>query len=376
MGCEFTEEVSLLVDGELPPHEAARLRAHVEGCAGCGQAREAFLLLRQELRSYERTPDPHAQSKALAAILSGSSDEETAVTSAAARAGHRTPPREASRPSWERLAEVFGVRRLRPAHAATLALLLIATALGLRWLSGSRNSGGTRRPEASASANTNSGPTRAETASEDIEKKSKDSAAVESPTVNREKPQEPPRLASKKPNPLVGQESAQARRDGYRTRRQRREGLNNEVPREAARMETPASRPSTASAAPYPSGSLRAAASDPALRIGRHAERVERLLRSFRNARLTDDDPTFDVADARKLSKRLLYSNITLRREAAGAGDRPAEGWLDSLEPILVDISNLPNKPSPDAVGSIKERIRRRQLVGVLQAQAMLASNP
>jgi len=117
-------------------------------------------------------------------------------------------------------------------------------------------------------------------------------------------------------------------------------------------------------------------AADPASRIGRHAERVERLLRSFRNARLTDGDPTLDVADARRLSKRLLYSNIALRREAAGANDPSAEGLLDSVEPILLDIANLPNRPTPDAVGSIKERIRRRQLVGVLQAQAMLASKP
>jgi hypothetical protein len=121
---------------------------------------------------------------------------------------------------------------------------------------------------------------------------------------------------------------------------------------------------------------MRASADDPALRIGRHAERVERLLRSFRNARMNDDDPTLDVADARRLSKRLLYSNIALRREAAGAGDIAVKGWLDTLEPILLDISNLPNRPSTDAVGSIKERIRRRQLVGVLQAQAMLTSRP
>ena len=127
----------------------------------------------------------------------------------------------------------------------------------------------------------------------------------------------------------------------------------------------------------YSAASLRAeAADDPSLRIGRHAERLERLLRSFRNARLTKGDPTLDVSEARRLSRRLLYSNIALRREAAGAGDPSVEGLLDSVEPILLDISNLPDKPSPDAVGSIKERIRRRQLVGVLQAQAMLASKP
>jgi hypothetical protein len=354
MGCEFTAEVSLLVDGELPPHEAARLRAHVEACAGCRQAREAFLLLRQELRSYEPTPDPHAQSMALAAILSDSSKEEAAVPSADVRVGRRITPREAGWLSRERLAEVFGTRPLRPAHVATLALLLIATALGLRWLAGTHTSDGTRRPEAPASANTNSQPIRSESAAKDLEKRSNDSEAVDGPTILQ----------------------AKARRYHHPSRR-RREGLSGEVPpQEMARTETNALQPSSESAAPYTSGSLRATAADPSLRIGRHAERVERLLRSFRNARLNDKDPTLEVADARRLSKRLLYSNIALRREAAGAGDLPVEGLLDSLEPILLDISNLPDRPSPDAVGSIKERIRRRQLVGVLQAQAMLASKP
>src|SRR5215216_4704709 len=94
MGCDFTEEVSLLVDGELAPREAARLRAHVEGCAACTQAREAFLLFRQELRSYERAPDPHAQSRALAAILvSRTSDGEDAAPSAGVWHGRPTTPR-------------------------------------------------------------------------------------------------------------------------------------------------------------------------------------------------------------------------------------------------------------------------------------------
>ncbi|HYP52618.1 MAG TPA: hypothetical protein VEQ42_03710 [Pyrinomonadaceae bacterium] len=142
-----------------------------------------------------------------------------------------------------------------------------------------------------------------------------------------------------------------------------------------ARAETPTPLPSSRSAvAPFATERFRAAAANPSLRIGRHAERVERLFRSFRNARLTENDPTLEVADARRLSKRLLYTNIALRREAAGAGDLPVRGLLDSLEPILLDISNLPGAPSAEVVSSIKERIRRRQLVGVLQAQVMLAS--
>jgi hypothetical protein len=151
--------------------------------------------------------------------------------------------------------------------------------------------------------------------------------------------------------------------------------MSPDLPPEVARGEGPTSLPSAASSvALYAAGGLQAAAADPSLRIGRHAERVERLLRSFRNARLTEHDPTLGVADARRLSKRLLYTNIALRREAASAGDLPVEGLLNSVEPILIDISNLPNIPSPDAVGSIKERIHRRQLVGALQAQGMLAS--
>lgn len=384
MGCEFTEEVSLLVDGELPPRDAARLRAHVEGCAACEQARESFLLLREELRSYDWSPDPHAQSKALAAILD-SRTRGAAAPPTGARAGRRPAPREMVSGLWERLGEAFGGLRLRPAHVAALSLLVIGSALGLRWLAGSNTSNVTRQPEAHAVANTKGQPPLAEAAAEDGEKKSVDSDSVESRTLQQEKPQKPTHLAGANPNPRAGRESAQVRRDGHRagnerrrdlSRESRREGLGREAPRATARVETPASQPFASSVAPYVASSLRASASDPALRIGRHAERVERLLRSFRNARLTDDDPTLDVADARRLSKRLLYSNIALRREAEGAGDLPVEGLLDSVEPILLDISNLPNNPSPDAVGSIKESIRRRQLVGVLQAQAMLVSKP
>ena len=361
MGCEFTEQVSLLVDGELPTDEAARLREHVEGCAACEQARESFLLLRQELRSYEWTPDPQAQSKALASILdSRARDAEHAAPSFAPGL-------------WERLAEAFSVRRLRPAHVATLAMLLIATALGLLWLAGSNTSDITRRPEAPALANTNVGPTPAEVVKEDREKKSKDSNVVDSPTVQQAKPQSHPQLAGTKPR--VRQESARATRDNGGTNRQRPEALNVEAPRETARVTAPSSQPPLTNAVtPYTDGSLRAAAEDPALRIGRHAERVERLLRSFRNASLSDNDPTLDVADARRLSKRLLYVNIALRREAASAGDLPVAGLLDSVEPVLIDIANLPDGPSKDAVGSIKERISRRQLVGVLQTRGMPAS--
>jgi hypothetical protein len=368
MGCDFTESVSLLVDGELTPNDAARLRAHVEGCAACEQARDAFLLLRQELRSYDLSHDPHAQSKALAAIL----DSHTR--------GAEVAPRAKAWGLWERLDEAFSVLRLRPAHVAALSLLLIGTALGLRWFTGSDTPSRTRQSEARLTANTNSLPTHEEVGKNSDNSDAGDKSATHEAKSQQSKTQKGTHAAGVKPPPRAERESAQVGR-AYPKGRRTREGLSQDSTRDSTRdvalVATPALQPSSANAvALYAAGNMRAAADDPALRIGRHAERVERLLRSFRNARLTAGDPTLDVADARRLSKRLLYSNIALRREAAGAGDLSVKGWLDTLEPILIDISNLPNRPSTDAVGSIKERIRRRQLVGVLQAQAMLTSRP
>ena len=377
MDCDFTQEVSLLVDGELAPHEAARLRAHVEGCETCRQAWEVFLLLRQELRSYEWAHDPRAQSRALAAILDSRTSAVEAASPSAGAGGHRLPaPRETAWGLWERLNEASRVRRLRPAHVASLALLLTATALGLRWLAGSYTSPGTRRPGAPAVANVGGQPARATSGDGAGAARVEGSDDTDGQVIRQAKTQEPPRHAGTKPTARGGREEARVRRDGYRKGGERRGGPSRDPRPEVARVDNPTLLSSANAAAPGGAGGRRVAAADPALRIGRHAERVERLLRSFRNARLTEGDPTLDVADARRLSKRLLYSNIALRREAAGAGDLPVEGWLDSLEPILLDISNLPDNPSPDAVGSIKERIRRRQLVGVLQAQVMLASKP
>jgi hypothetical protein len=340
MDCDFTEEVSLLVDGELAPPEAARLGAHIEGCAACRQARESFLLLRRELRSYDWAPDPNVQRAALASILKAPA-----------------APRGRFVGLFGSLAEALSVRTLRPAHVAALALLLIGTVLGLLWLKGST---GTRPSDAPALANANSGPVQAPT---DGVNKPENSKAVNGQTIYHAKNAPPSRRAG-----------ANKRKSVPVRREQTQEGLRREPPRETARVGEPTLLlPPASVVAAYAAVSLRAG-DDPSPRVGRHAERVERLLRSFRNARLTGGDPTLDVAEARRLSRRLLYSNIALRREAASEGDLPVEGLLDSVEPILIDISNLPDAPSPAAVGSIKERIGRRQLVGALQAQGMSVS--
>lgn len=365
MNCDFTEDVSQLLDGELPPREAARLRAHLDGCVACQEAQETFQLLRQELNSYVPATEPHAQSRMLASILG---ERPPALNGSAAPAGPRARSRQTLREAVRRmpgrlLGGASGMRRLGPAYAA-LALLLIGATLGLRWLAGSGRPSVARQPEAPAAAHVDGrpAPTTGGGAVETTETRSFD--ASNGPTVNDTNdttaPKQPLQLVGVKRTPPALREQARVRRGNHMTGR--------ESQADFVRDPRPAAEGGSSHALPP------LATNDEGLSIGRHAERVERLFRSFGNARLSEGDPLLDVAEARRRSRRLLYANIALRREAAG--DIPAGGWLDSLEPILVDISNLPDKPSPDAVGLIKERIRRRQLVGVLQTQALLAAMP
>ncbi|MBA3439706.1 MAG: zf-HC2 domain-containing protein [Pyrinomonadaceae bacterium] len=110
----------------------------------------------------------------------------------------------------------------------------------------------------------------------------------------------------------------------------------------------------------------------PATETARHVERAELLLRSFRNADLSST--AFDLAYEQQHSKKLLYKNISLRRDAAAKGDAPTEELLGSLEPILLDIANLPNDPSPEDVRAVVERMQRKEMVAALQVHSMQTS--
>jgi Putative zinc-finger len=95
-----------------------------------------------------------------------------------------------------------------------------------------------------------------------------------------------------------------------------------------------------------------------------HFEKSETLLRSFRNARLDE------VNSERKRAQQLVVQNMMLRREADAAGDVQISSLLESLEPILIDISNLPAKPDKDSVRAIRERVERKNIVALLQVNS------
>jgi hypothetical protein len=98
----------------------------------------------------------------------------------------------------------------------------------------------------------------------------------------------------------------------------------------------------------------------------RHFEKAQLMLRSFRNASAAKS-PATELDYERQLSRRLLYQNILLRRDAEMKGNMPAEEALSNLEPVLLDIANLPDNPAPGELGGIRERLQRKELIASLQ---------
>jgi hypothetical protein len=98
-----------------------------------------------------------------------------------------------------------------------------------------------------------------------------------------------------------------------------------------------------------------------------HFEKAETLLRAFRNVQLDDADAASEVDYERKRAKQLVYQNMMLRREADASGDIQIASLLENLEPILLDIANLPAQPDDDSVRAIRERVERKNIVALLQ---------
>ncbi len=99
----------------------------------------------------------------------------------------------------------------------------------------------------------------------------------------------------------------------------------------------------------------------------RHLEKSQMLLRAFRNVAASDGAEAVDVSFEKEQSKNLLYRNILLRRDAEAKRNLPMEDVLGSLEPILLDIANLPGTASREEISAIKERMQKKDIVSTLQ---------
>jgi len=98
-----------------------------------------------------------------------------------------------------------------------------------------------------------------------------------------------------------------------------------------------------------------------------HLMLTQLLLRSFRNTPSEEGAADIDLAYEKRLSRELLSKNRLLRRSAENKEDSRAEELLNHIEPLLLDIANLPDKPTQDEVRSVKELIREQQIIATLQ---------
>jgi len=101
-----------------------------------------------------------------------------------------------------------------------------------------------------------------------------------------------------------------------------------------------------------------------------HFENSETLLVAFRNVRLNEPGTANEVSHERNRAKQLVLQNMMLRREADKAGDVQVSSLLESLEPILIDIANLPDRPDGNAVRTIRQRVERKNIVPLLRVNS------
>lgn len=106
------------------------------------------------------------------------------------------------------------------------------------------------------------------------------------------------------------------------------------------------------------------------MEMARHFEKTRLLLLALKNTPASEGEAGINVSYEKMLSRKLADSNLLLRRDVATAGDRPAAELLDRVEPLLLEIANLPDRASPEEVASIGRRIEKREVIGLLQAQA------
>jgi len=343
-------------DGEVDAQTNKRMSAHISACADCAAALDALSFEGEIYAHYERglEPTPALWARVSAGIARGPQPET------------RAERRPFLSRTYESIVVALGALALRPALASSLALLVIGVTAGSLWLA--------RRPQptkptvmATAQPKEIAAPTSSPVAippnvSVGVEPPIK--AGVE--IARREKTIRSavpgvPGGDDKESNPISLEELLRdplpARPDGP----VRNDASNHAAPDEIAGL---------LDAPTVDAGVVSASAQSPDAgekEIARHVEQTQMLLRSFKNARASEDGGTVNVAYEKNLSRQLLSDNATLKLEAEVNGDKDTKQVLDTIEPFLLDIANMREQPSREEVRSIRERVKKTEIIASLQ---------
>jgi hypothetical protein len=99
----------------------------------------------------------------------------------------------------------------------------------------------------------------------------------------------------------------------------------------------------------------------------RQLEKVELLFRAFRNAGLVEETGQYDIEYEKQQARKLLRTNVELKRRAEIYGTLLTEKMLNEVEPYLLDIANLDSGSSTVQVTEIKARFRSQHVIASLQ---------
>jgi hypothetical protein len=359
-------------DGEVEGAAAARMDAHLSACATCAAALNALSFEQEIYARYDRrlevSPD----------LWSRVSAEIARDAQPAARPEPRRPFLSRVR---EQLAASLGTLAARPALASSLALLLVGVAVGSLWLAQRKQTA----PPAEVAFNTPAPVAVARPTSPSIDNGGV--APVEVPSTAGGSLNDDNTAAAIPAAAVVTREGARAEAAGARRENTPTPAAEEDVMTLLASTHAPQSnsgivviRPDehagsdetaalfvNASAPARDSAASEARLLDPAEKeMARHVEQTQMLLRSFKNARASEAG-SVDVAYEKNLSRKLLAQNATLQLEAEVKGDSETKQVLDQIEPFLLDIANLRENPSRDEVRSIRERVRKNEIVAALQ---------
>jgi hypothetical protein len=347
-------------DGEVDRQTGDSMGAHLAACAECAEAFEALIAEQEMYLRYDRELEV---SPAMWEAVRG-------------RIAFNPPAREPKRlPLFlrlrEQLAAAVAALSVRPALASSMALVLVGVAAGVLWLAQ------TPRPvnqdtiahstpaQSPLTPERGSGPPPSATPDRDADRAR--AGNVETPTGNQTVAQV---TAPAAPPSRVLKASATPVRRPVDTAGAG--GTGELVVISDAELEGHGNEDLLLAAQPRSLDedvlTIDARLLDPEERgLARHVEQAQMLLRSFRNASYSEGEGATSIAYEKSLSRRLLDENTSLQLEAESAGNKTVKRVLSSLEPFLLDISNLRDEPSREEVRSIKERMQKKEIIASLQ---------
>ncbi len=343
--CEkYSGSIEDLIDGELDEQKAGRMESHVFECPKC---RKQYETLRREKEIYAHylfdAEPPKDSLTNFAARLAAEKEKASNFAAGTSATDSR------------RRMNIFGFWRLSPALAAFAVLLFVCLG-GLVLLKiAPVEKGGDRHIAETQSSNPQQPPPK----SAEIERRS--AADLTGKTVAGRN-----ETAPKNNEPIPGKQTLKAGKDSPPAGKKTLAAETVKIEQKTAfanEKKTPAikTRPDEIEQSRF------LQMKNLETEIAGQVERVEMLLRSFRNAQAIENSATFDVEYERAQARKLLEKNAGLRRDAENYGIIYAEELLSRVEPLLLDIANLEAAPAPDKVRDIKERVGNQNIIASLQ---------